>query len=165
MVEVIGSSPTVPTTDEKNELWNKYGVRLFLFTRLFRRQIQVLSARQNRISNTTAGITISMPAFSMPFYLLPFDSFAFRLPFVAQWKAQVNGKNYYRKLLEYRESDLIAKSAYFYSCNNFCCFVDFRFATLTRRILIFSRCYFRFCRKAKKRIGGIPQWKSFKKVF
>lgn len=35
--EVRGSTPLISTTDEKNELWSKNGVRFFLFKRLFRR--------------------------------------------------------------------------------------------------------------------------------
>ena len=35
MVEVIGSSPIVSTTAEKNELWYKNGVRFFSFQETF----------------------------------------------------------------------------------------------------------------------------------
>ena len=35
MVEVIGSSPIVSTTDEKNELWYKNGVRFFFLRDFF----------------------------------------------------------------------------------------------------------------------------------
>ena len=50
--KATSSNLVISTTDEKNELWNKYGVRLFLFTRFFRCEIQVLSIWQNRISNS-----------------------------------------------------------------------------------------------------------------
>ena len=118
---------------------------------------------------TTAGITISIPAFSMPFYLLPFDSFAFRLPFVAQLKAEVNGKNctplclvafalcarlLLKTLIIPRVRLAIEFGSFFIYATILSFFVDFGDCDFNSHLRLLFSVLLRLCRKANKN-GGI----------
>ena len=99
--------------------------------------------------------TLCMTLYNAPTYRLSST-------FVAQRKAKVNGKNLLLKPFKALELEFILSFSflrlnislvfnlfYYNYATNLCCFVDFRVPDNKAKTYIFSRCYFRFCRKAK----------------
>ena len=109
-----------------------------------------MTTRQNRISNVTAGIESSIPAFSMPFCLLPSNSL-FRLSgaVCSTVKSASQRQKLSLKTFSLPMTFFIKSSAFCIYAIIFAVSLTSVCTILTIKIFIFFPCYFRFCRKAK----------------